>query len=85
MRVVPYRHHCLQFAHYHTSLPIEGDFFLFSDNVSSIWYLLFSHVTLAIIVFQNNETAAMLVFQSNLVGVEIFPCVITFFWSIKFA
>ena len=85
MPVVPYRHHWLQFAHYHTNLPIEGDFFLFSDNVSAIRYLLFSHVTAAIIVFQKNETAAMLVSQSNLVGVEVFPCVITFFWSTKFA
>lgn len=84
MRVVPYRHHCIQFAHYHTSQPIEGDFFPFSDNVSAVWYILFSQITAAIMVFRNYETAAMLVFQSSLVGVELFSCVITFL-AVKFA
>jgi len=36
-------------------------------------------VMAAILVFQNNETAAMLVYQTNPVGVELFSCVNTFF------
>ena len=45
-------------------------------------YRSFSHdVTAAILVFQKNETAAMLVFQTNLVGVELFSDVKTFFCS----
>ena len=69
-----YRHHCLQFAYNHRNwfLPI-------CDNVSAIRYILFSHVTAAIMVFQSDETAAVLVFQSNLLGVKLFSCVITFF------
>ena len=36
------------------------------------------------LVFQNNETAAMLVFQTNPVGVELFSYVKTFVYSNKF-
>ena len=38
-------------------------------------------VTAFILVFQNNETAAMLVFQTSPVGGELFSYVNTFFWS----
>ena len=38
----------------------------------------------AILMFQNNETAAMLVSQTNRVGVEPFSCGNTFFRSDKF-
>jgi len=49
-------------------------------------YRVFSHdVMAAILVFQNNETAAMLVDQTNPVGVESFSYVSTFFCSNKFA
>ena len=45
-------------------------------------YGLFSHdVTPAILVSQNNETAAMLVSQTKPVGVELFSYVKTFFYS----
>ena len=37
----------------------------------------------AILVFQNNETAAMLVFKTNPVGVELFSYVNAFFCSNK--
>ena len=43
-------------------------------------YRAFSHkVTAAILVFQNNETAAMSVYQDNLVGIELFSYVKTLF------
>ena len=46
----------------------------------------FSHdVTVAIWVYQNNETAAMLVYQTNPVGVGLFSYVKTLFCSNKFA
>jgi len=46
----------------------------------------FSHdVTVAILVFQNNETAAMLVYQVDPVGVELFSSANAFFCSNKFA
>ena len=46
----------------------------------------FSHdVTAAILVFQNNGTAAMLVYLDNPVGVEFFSYVKTFFCSNKLA
>ena len=46
----------------------------------------FSHdVTAAILVFPNNGTAAKLVCQDNLVGVERFSYVKTFFCSNKLA
>ena len=46
----------------------------------------FSHdVTAAILVFQNNGTAAMLVYLDNPVGVELFSYVKTFFCSNKLA
>ena len=46
----------------------------------------FSHdVTAAILVFQNNEKAAMLVLQTSPVGVELFSYVKTFFCSNKLA
>ena len=38
-----------------------------------------------ILVFQNNEKAAMLVYQENPVGVELFSHVDAFFCSNKFA
>ena len=41
--------------------------------------------TAAILVFQNNETAAMLVFLTNPVGVELFSYVNVFICSHKFA
>ena len=46
----------------------------------------FSHdVTAAILVSQNNETAAMLVSQTGLVGIELFSYANAFFCSSKFA
>ena len=39
----------------------------------------------AILVVQNNETAAMLVYQDNPVGIELFCYVKTFFCSQKLA
>ena len=39
----------------------------------------------AILVFQNNETAAMLMFQTNPVRVELFSYVNSFFRSHKFS
>ena len=46
----------------------------------------FSHdVTAAILVCQNNETAAMLVSQTSPGGVELFSCANAFFCSNKFA
>ena len=36
-------------------------------------------VLAAILVFQNNETAAMLLYQTNPVGVQLFSYVNTFF------
>ena len=49
-------------------------------------YKAFSHdVTAAILVFQNNETAAMLVNPENPLGVELFSYVKTFFCSNKLA
>ena len=35
----------------------------------------------AILVFQNNETAATLVYQTNVVGVQLFSYVNTFFYT----
>ena len=44
----------------------------------------FSHdVTAAILVFQNNEMAAMLVYSKNPLGVELFSHVNAFFFSNK--
>ena len=40
---------------------------------------------MAILVFQNNETAAMLVYQENPLGVELFSHVNAFFCSNKLA
>ena len=49
-------------------------------------YCVFSHdVMAAILVSQNNETAAMFVSQTSPVGVELFPYVNAFFCSNKFA
>ena len=42
-------------------------------------------VTVAVLVFQNNETAAMLLFKDNSVGIELFSYVKTFFCSYKLA
>ena len=43
------------------------------------------YVRAAILVFQNNETAAMFVYQDNPVGIELFSYVKTFFCSNKLA
>ena len=49
-------------------------------------YGAFSHdVMVAILVFQNNKTAAMLVFQTSPVGVELFSYVNAFCCSHQFA
>ena len=50
-------------------------------------YRAFSHdVTAAILVFQDNKTAAaMLVYQTNPVGGDLFSYVNTFFYFVKFA
>ena len=49
-------------------------------------YRVFSHdVTAAILVFQNNEMAAMLLSQTSLVGVELFSYANAFFCSNKSA
>ena len=49
-------------------------------------YIVFLHdVTAFILLFQNNETAAMLVFQTSPVGIELFSYVNAFFCSHKFA
>ena len=46
----------------------------------------YSHdVTAAILVYQNDETAAMLVCLDNPVGIELFSYVKTFFCSYKLA
>ena len=57
------------------------------DLRGSSWlYRAFSHdVTAAILVFQNNETAAMLVYLDNPMGVDFFSYVKTFFCSNKLA
>ena len=45
--------------------------------VKFMWYRVFSRdVTVAILVSQNNETAAMLESQTNYMGVELFSCAI---------
>ena len=56
---------------------------LFADFV--FLFLVTVQVTTAVLVFQNNETAAMLVFQTNLVGVKLFPYVNAFCCSKTFA
>ena len=51
-----------------------------------LYYRAFSRdVTVAILVFQNNETAAMLVYPENHLGVELFSHVNAFFCSNKLA
>ena len=56
------------------------------DCCSIYMYGAFSYdVTAAILVFQNNKTAAMLVSQISPVGVELFSYVNAFFCSHKFA
>ena len=53
---------------------------------TNLIYEVFSHdVTAAILVPQNNETAAMFVSQTSPVGVELFSYVNAFFCSNKFA
>ena len=61
-------------------------------NLAILWqrppkqYRVFSHdVTAAILVSQNNETAAMFVSQTSPVGVELFSYANAFFCSNKFA
>ena len=54
--------------------------------VDGIPYKVFSHdVTTAILVFQNNKSAAMLVSQTNPVGVELFSYAHAFFCFNKLA
>ena len=56
------------------------------ETVSIPIYRVFSHdVTVAILVSQNNETAAMLVSQTSPLGVELFSYANAFFCSSKFA
>ena len=51
-----------------------------------LYYRAFSRdVTVAILVFQNNETKAMLVYPENHLGVELFSHVNAFFCSNKLA
>ena len=76
---------------------LEGSTFIYRSNNykkcivldlrgSSSLYREFSYdVTAAILVFQNNGTAAMLVYLDNPVGVEFFSYVKTFFCSNKLA
>ena len=58
-----------------------------SAPVSNLpFYRVFSHdVLAAILVSQNNETAAMLVSQTSPVGIELFSYANVFFCSNKFA
>ena len=59
-----------------------GDLFIAGMNDHGAY----SHdVTAAILMFLNNETAAILVFQTNPEGVGLFSCVKHFFYSRKFA
>ena len=54
--------------------------------LKQLTYRVFSHdVTVAILVSQNNETAAMSVSQTNPLGVELFSYANAFFCSNKFA
>ena len=54
-------------------------------GISGVVNRVFSHdVTEAILVSQNNETAAMLVSQTSPVGVELFSYANAFFCSNKF-
>ena len=65
-----------------------ASFFLpIGDSINGVLlYRVFSHdVMVAILVSQNNETAAMLVSQTNPVGVELFSYANAFFCSNKFA
>ena len=58
--------------------------YCFRRNI--ILYRVFSHdVTVAILVSQNNETAAMLVSKTSPLGVELFSYANAFFCSNKFA
>ena len=60
--------------------------FMYRAYGKLVIYRVFSHdVTAPILVFQNNETAAMLVSQTSPVGVELFSYVNAFFCSNKFA
>ena len=64
----------------------EPVIFLLLQFVTSIRYRVFSHdVTTAILVSQNNETAAMLVSQTSPLGVELFSYPNAFFCYNKFA
>ena len=59
---------------------------LVKDPEGNTMYRVFSHdVTVAILVSQNNETAAMLVSQTSPLGVELFSYANAFFCSNKFA
>ena len=58
----------------------------FNIGCGSTWNRTYSDdVTVAILVFQNNETASLLVYQENLVGVELFSYVNAFFCGNKVA
>ena len=63
-----------------------ADIVIYIKLVSHDLIIVFSHdVMVAILVSQNNETAAMFVFQTSPVGVELFSYVNDFFCSNKFA
>ena len=54
--------------------------------ISRQFNIAFSHDVMSVIlVFRNNETAAMFVFQTNPVGVELFSYINTLFCSTKLA
>ena len=54
--------------------------------ISRQFNIAFSHDVMSVIlVFRNNETAAMFVFQTNPVGVELFSYINTLFCSNKLA
>ena len=58
----------------------------FLGDESTLSYRVFSHdVAAAILLSQNNETAAMLVFQTSPLGVVLFSYANAFFCSNKFA
>ena len=64
------------------NLSLEGE--ILKYNV--VLYRALSHdVTAAILLSQNNETAAMLVSQTSPLGVELFSYAKSFFCSNKFA
>ena len=68
------------------TLKTRNTFVVVSADIKSVSYRAFSHdVTAAILVFQNNKTAAMLVTQTTPVGVKLFSYANAFFCSKTFA